>query len=40
MNKSLGESLVKEINNIMVSFVNSKNSLSTEELEFIERNMM
>lgn len=40
MNKSLGESLVKEINNIMVSFVNNKNSLSTEELEFIERNMM
>ena len=31
MNKSLGESLVKEINNIMVSFVNSKNSLSTED---------
>ena len=40
MNKSLGESLVKEINNIMVSFVNNKNSLSTEELEFIERSMM
>lgn len=40
MKKSLGENLIKEINNIMVSFVNNKNSLSTEELEFVERSMM
>lgn len=39
MEKSVGEVIVKEINSTLGSFINNRNSLSIEELEYIEENI-